>query len=85
VPKGTKNKEAAMKFLSIATSPEGQAQMAKLSGYAPTNVKAAALLDEKTRASLPNQYQAQNVPMDIGYWAKHREEIGKRWYDWQAA
>ncbi|TXH38986.1 MAG: ABC transporter substrate-binding protein [Rhodospirillaceae bacterium] len=85
VPKGTKNKEAAMRFLAYAVSPEGQAEMAKLSGYAPTNIHSADLLDEKIRKTLPDQYKSQNVPMDINYWAQHRDEIAKRWYDWQVA
>jgi putative spermidine/putrescine transport system substrate-binding protein len=85
IPKGCKNKDAAMRFLALAVSPEGQAEMAKLTGYAPTNLKSAALLDDKTRAGLPDHYRGQNVPMDIGYWAQHRAEIGKRWYDWQAS
>jgi putative spermidine/putrescine transport system substrate-binding protein len=85
VPKGSPNKEAAMRFLAYAVSAEGQAEMARLSGYAPTNTKSLDLLDDKIVASLPNQYLDQNVPLNIEYWAKNREEIGKRWYEWQAA
>ncbi len=39
MPKDTKNKEAAMKFIAFAASPEGQAEMAAGTGYAPTNLK----------------------------------------------
>jgi putative spermidine/putrescine transport system substrate-binding protein len=85
VPKGTKNKEQAMKFLARATSAEGQAEMAKLLGYSPTNLKSIDLLDEETRESLPSKYAAQNVPINIEYWADNRDMLGKRWYDWQAA
>jgi putative spermidine/putrescine transport system substrate-binding protein len=85
VPKGTKNKQAAMQFIALASSPEGQAEMAKLSGYAPTNSKSSALLDDATRAALPDRYISDNVPISIKYWAEHRDEIAKRWYAWQAA
>lgn len=85
IPKGTKNKDMAMKFLAKASSAEGQAEMAKQLGYAPTNKKSLDLLDAETRDSLPTKYEAQNVPINIEYWADNRDELGKRWYDWQAA
>ena len=59
--------------------------MAKLLGYSPTNKKSIDLLDAASRDSLPSKYEAQNVPINIEYWADNRDELGKRWYDWQAA
>lgn len=84
VPKGSKNKEAAMKFLATATSADGQAALATKTGYAPVNPGAKAKMDPKTVASLPDAYTAGQINLDMGYWAEHRDEIAKRWYDWQA-
>ncbi len=84
VPKGAKNKEAAMKFLAEATSPEGQASFATDSGYAPINLKSPALMPKNVAADLPDQHTASQINLDMGYWAAHRDEIGKRWYAWQA-
>jgi putative spermidine/putrescine transport system substrate-binding protein len=84
IPKGSKNKDLAMKFLAVASSPEGQAEMAKRLGYSPTNLKSLALLDQDTIDSLPSHYAAMNIPIDIQYWADHRTELDKRWYNWQA-
>lgn len=84
VPKGSKNKEAAMKFIAEATSPEGQASFATESGYAPVNVKSAALMPKDVAANLPDKHTASQINLDMGYWAAHRDEIGKRWYAWQA-
>ena len=84
VPKGVKNKQASMQFIALASSPEGQAKMAQLSGYAPTNLKSEDMLDQATRDSLPDHYKSDNVPVSIQYWAEHRDEIAKRWYAWQA-
>jgi putative spermidine/putrescine transport system substrate-binding protein len=84
VPKGAKNKAAAMKFLAQASSAQGQADMATQTSYAPTNVKSAALMDAKTAAMLPDKFAASQINLDMKYWADHRDEIGKRWYDWQA-
>ena len=85
VPKGTKNKDAAMKFLALASSAKGQADLAKLLAYNPTNLKSTAMLDAETVKTLPSAHQDQNVTVDINYWAENRAELDKRWYDWQAA
>lgn len=84
VPKGTKNKEAAMKFIAYATSPQGQADMAAGTGYAPTNVKSPALMPQTVAATLPDKQTASQINADMGYWAKHRDEIATRWYAWQS-
>ncbi|MBD9596359.1 ABC transporter substrate-binding protein [Ensifer sp. ENS05] len=84
VPKGTKNKEAAMKFIAAATSDAAQAQFATETGYAPINVKSAALMKPDQRNSLPDMQAETQVNADMNYWAEHRDEIGTRWYAWQA-
>jgi len=84
VPKGAKNKAAAMKFLAQATSAQGQADVAEQTNYAPTNVKSAVLMDPKDAATLPDKFTTSQINLDMAYWAEHRDEIGKRWYDWQA-
>lgn len=84
VPKGAKNKEAAMKFIALATSPQAQADMATATGYAPVNIESAKLMDAEIAKSLPDQQTAGQVNADMNYWAQHRDEIGERWYAWQA-
>ncbi len=84
VPKGSANKEAAMKFIAYATSAKGQADFAAASGYAPINTESAALMDPAVRATLPDAQTAPQINADMKYWAEHRDEIGSRWYAWQA-
>jgi putative spermidine/putrescine transport system substrate-binding protein len=84
VPKGTPNRAAAMRFLARATSPEGQAEFAKLSAYAPVNTKSKELLDPEIAKTLPDQHTQSQVDLNMQYWAEHRDEIAKRWYAWQA-
>ena len=84
VPKGAKNKDAAMKFIAEATSAEGQAAFAAATGYAPVNLGSADLMDPAIRATLPDAQTAVQVNADMAYWADHRDEIGNRWYAWQA-
>ncbi|MGO4854194.1 ABC transporter substrate-binding protein [Phaeovulum sp. W22_SRMD_FR3] len=84
VPKGSKNKEAAMKFIAAATSAGAQADFATVSGYAPVNTGSAALMAEGVRATLPDAHPETQINADMAYWAAHRDEIGNRWYAWQA-
>lgn len=84
VPKGTTNKDAAMKFIAAATSAKGQADFAAATGYAPINIESADVMDPAVRATLPDAQTAEQVNADLAYWAEHRDEIGNRWYAWQA-
>jgi putative spermidine/putrescine transport system substrate-binding protein len=84
VPKSTKNRDLAMKFIALATSAQGQADMATATGYAPVNTESGQLMDAALRKTLPDQQAASQVNADMHYWAEHRDEIGERWYAWQA-
>ena len=84
VPRGAPNKDAAMKFLATATSAEPQAEFARLTAYAPINVKSKELLSPEVVERLPDQHTQSQINLDMDYWAKHRDEIASRWYAWQA-
>ena len=53
IPKGTPNKDAALKFIAFASTPDAQAEYAKHIAYGPTNNKALAKLDAKVLGNLP--------------------------------
>ncbi|MDE3812199.1 polyamine ABC transporter substrate-binding protein [Sinorhizobium meliloti] len=84
VPKGAKNKEAAMQFIALATSAEAQAELANLTGYAPINLDSPELMDAELAKTLPDAQTANQVNADMNYWAENRDAIGERWYAWQA-
>ncbi|MGK9285647.1 polyamine ABC transporter substrate-binding protein [Sinorhizobium meliloti] len=84
VPKGAKNKEAAMQFIALATSAEAQAELASLTGYAPINLDSPKMMDPEVAKTLPDAQTASQVNADMNYWAENRDAIGERWYAWQA-
>ncbi|ESR23749.1 ABC transporter substrate-binding protein [Lutibaculum baratangense] len=84
VPKGAPNKDAAMKFLAVATAAEPQAEFAKASAYAPINVDSKDLMDAETVETLPDSHTESQIDLDMQYWAENRDEIADRWYAWQA-
>ena len=53
IPKGTPNKDAALKFIAFASTPDAQAEYATNIAYGPTNTKALAKLDRQTLGNLP--------------------------------
>ena len=73
-----------MKFIALATSAQGQADLANATAYAPVNTKSEALLNKDLVPLMPSQHAETQITLDLNYWAEHRDEIGKRWYDWQA-
>ncbi|WP_060510893.1 polyamine ABC transporter substrate-binding protein [Pseudomonas sp. NBRC 111124] len=82
IPKGSKNKDAAMKFLANASSAEGQAEFANKTAYAPVNVDSVAKLDSKLAPNLPTAYAQDQVSLDFAYWAKNGQAIAARWNEW---
>ncbi len=84
VPKGARNREAAMQFLAEATSATGQAQFAIATGYAPINIHSKDEMDADVVATLPDSHTESQIDLDMTHWADNRDAIAKRWYDWQA-
>ncbi len=86
MPKGTPNKEAAMKFIAMASSPDEQANYAKLISYGPTNNKALPKLDAKVLALLPTSSAniKDALQFNVPFWADQGEGLEKRFTAWAA-
>ncbi|WP_259105000.1 ABC transporter substrate-binding protein [Pseudomonas sp. JUb42] len=82
VPKGSKNKAAAMKFLANSSSDKGQADFSNLTAYAPVNVDSVKRLDSSLASNLPTAHVADQVTLNFAYWADHGSEIATRWNEW---
>lgn len=84
VPKGTKNKELAMKFLSYITSPEAGKRFSESITYGPANSKAYDLLDQSIIDTLPSapKYKDQVLVYNAEYWAEHYDEVNERMQAW---
>jgi putative spermidine/putrescine transport system substrate-binding protein len=84
IPKGTPNKDAALKFIAFASTPDAQAEYARNIAYGPTNKKALAKLDPKVLANLPtapaNSHDA--LQFDLTFWADQGEALEKRFAAW---
>ena len=86
MPKGTPNKDAAMKFIAMASSPDAQAEYAKNISYGPTNNKALGKLDAKVLGQLPTSEANSKDALQFGiaFWADQGEALEKRFSAWAA-
>jgi putative spermidine/putrescine transport system substrate-binding protein len=84
VPKGSPNKDAAMKFIAFASTPEAQAEYARNIAYGPTNTKSLAKLDPKVLANLPTAPANAKTALQfsVKFWADQGEELEKRFASW---
>ncbi|MEO0003408.1 MAG: hypothetical protein RLZZ22_1100 [Pseudomonadota bacterium] len=86
MPKGGPNKDAALKFIALASTPDAQAEYARNISYGPTNNKALAKLDAKTLALLPTSpaNSKDALQFNIHFWADQGEALEKRFAAWAA-
>ena len=86
IPKGAPNKDASLKFIAFASTPEAQAEYAKNIAYGPTNTKALAKLDAKVLGGLPTSpaNSADALQFDLKFWADQGEQLENRFAAWAA-
>ena len=86
IPKGGTNKDAAMKFIALASQPDNQAEYARNISYGPTNNKALAKLDAKVLEQLPTSpaNSKEALQININFWADESEALEKRFAAWAA-
>ncbi len=84
VPKGSKRKAQAMKFLAQATSAKAQAAFASETAFAPIHTGAKALMSPAAIKTLPDNHTKGQINLNMAWWAENRDVVAKRWYAWQA-
>lgn len=86
IPRGSPNRDLAVRYLQTATTPEHQANFAKLIPYGPTNTKAIPKIDAETLKHLPSAPAnvVDAVRFDASFWADQGEALEKRFAAWAA-
>lgn len=83
IPKGTKNKDAAMKLLAYFFRPDRQlAYVNLIDGYSPVSRKAYAQLSAAKKGKLPDPGNPNGAMIDIDWWGKQYAEVEKRFKLW---
>ena len=91
VPKGTKNADAAMKFIAFASRAEQQANFAKLAPWGPTNREAFKYISAERQEALPTApNNISTALLQNGHWWAAKRPDGrtnmevylKAWNNW---
>ena len=84
VPKYAPHADAAFALVDFMSQPEQQAQMARLTKYGPMSSAAVDLLDEETKAQLPNAHLDTACEVDNAGLAKDLDAYAERYGEWLA-
>ncbi|MBV8049157.1 MAG: polyamine ABC transporter substrate-binding protein [Paludibacterium sp.] len=86
IPKGSPNKDAALKFIAFASKPENQKVYSQQIAYGPSNKKAIGLLSKNEAAALPTAPQniKSGLAVDVAFWADYGESLEQRFNAWAA-
>lgn len=86
IPKGSPNRDLAMRFIAFASDPDRQADYARLISYGPTHTKTLSKLDAKVLANLPSApaNAKDALRFDFRFWADQGEVLEKRFAAWAA-
>lgn len=84
IPRGTPNKDAALKFIAFSLQPEQQAAYAQNIAYGPANHQALAKLDKKVLDDLPTSTAnaKEALQFSVAFWADQGESLEKRFAAW---
>jgi len=86
VVKGTKNLDAAMKFIAFASRPERMAHQAEIIAYSPVRESALPMVADAVRPHLPTyEPNFRNaLQNDAQWWADHLDALNVRFNAWLA-
>lgn len=81
---GSKNFDAAMDFIALASRPDRQAEQMKYIAYGPTNKDALPLLPPELDGELPSHTQNLKtaVKNNSDFWAENLEQLQRRFFAW---
>jgi putative spermidine/putrescine transport system substrate-binding protein len=87
VPKGSKNRAAAMRLIDTMTVAENQAKVANLIAYSPTNIEAYKTIEPKLEPWLCTtpENTKKGFIMSQLYWRDHLKDLTERWTAWKLA
>lgn len=86
IPKGAKDQEAAREFIAFSVQPEQQKVYAENIAYGPANKKAIDLLPRERLTLMPTTPEniANQVAIDVTFWADYGEQLEQRFNAWAA-
>ena len=85
IPKGSRNKQAAIDFIKFASSSDSLARMASFHPNGPARMSSLAMLSDDVLARLPNNPSTNDlttIRSDAVWWSKHHEALEEAFSAW---
>jgi len=87
IPKGTRNKEEALRFIGFASHSERMAEQSRNIAYGPARDSAQAMLSGEVAAKLPTAEPNRRNALwsEHGWWAENQARMNARFAAWRKA
>ncbi|MGE0802038.1 MAG: ABC transporter substrate-binding protein [Lautropia sp.] len=82
IPRGSKRKEAALKFIAFASTAQAQADITKYYDYGPTRKESFKLLDPNAEIVTAPALQRQQILINHQYWFENFDRVNERFNQW---
>jgi putative spermidine/putrescine transport system substrate-binding protein len=82
IPKGSRKKAEAMKFIDFMLRPDRQAEFVKAVKYAPAVSVALDLVSPEIRAAVPDVNSPSNCILNLDWWNGKEEALTQRFKEW---
>jgi putative spermidine/putrescine transport system substrate-binding protein len=82
VPKHSKNKEAAMRYVAFCLRPDRQAAFAEALSFAPNTRQGYELSSAEAKTFMPDMNKPMNAFVDDAWWASNYVNLQKRYTEW---
>lgn len=85
IPKGARNREAALSLIRYTSRPEAQIALTRYISYGPTLREAYARLTPEQRSVLPSspENRVHQFVFNGSWWAENESAVLERWTKWQ--
>ena len=82
VPKYSKNREAAMRYVAFCLRPDRQAAFGSTNNFSPNSRKGATMLPADSSKSMPDMLNPNNIVLNDAWWADNYDTLQKRYTEW---
>jgi putative spermidine/putrescine transport system substrate-binding protein len=84
IPRGSRNKDGAMKFIAWSTQPKVQAAIANEIPYGPVNKKAFDFISPQVAKDMPTapENARRQLMVDTVFWGENLTALAEKWSGW---
>ncbi|WP_336659757.1 extracellular solute-binding protein [Leucobacter sp. USHLN153] len=82
IPKGVKDKQAALAMVNYSLGAEQQAKMSELTSYGGVNVDAKPELDETLSDWMVTDHMDSGIKPNVDFWVENYDALASAWAGW---